>query len=99
MFDLLEDLKPMTYNALRLSIKRTLGTRHRPRTFRKITFRKIWVTFMRQRGIEPELIDLLQKRTPVSIFLRDYYRPDIKGLFRNEATLIFCIYSYSDSER
>jgi hypothetical protein len=54
---------------------------------------------MRQRGIEPELIDLLQKRTPVSIFLRDYYRPDIKGLFRNKATLIFCIYSYSDSER
>ena len=94
MFVLLEDLKPTTYNALRPSIKRTLGTRHRPRTFRKI-----WVTFMRQRGIEPELIDLLQKRTPVSIFLRDYYRPDIKGLFRNKATLIFCIYSYSDSER
>jgi intergrase/recombinase len=58
MFDLLEDLKPMTYNALRLSIKRTLGTRHRLRTLRKI-----WATFMRQRGIEPEVIDLLQGRT------------------------------------
>jgi hypothetical protein len=41
MLDLLEDLKPMTYNALRLSIKRTSGTRHRPRTLRKI-----WVTFI-----------------------------------------------------
>jgi hypothetical protein len=35
---------------------------------------------MRRRGIEPEVIDLLQGRTPRSIFLRHYYRPDITTL-------------------
>ena len=38
--------------------------------------RKIFATFMRNEGIEPEIIDLLQGRIPNSVFVRHYYRPD-----------------------
>ena len=38
--------------------------------------RKIFATFLRDEGIEPELIDLLQGRIPNSVFVRHYYRPD-----------------------
>ena len=75
MLDLLEDSKPVTYNALSLSIKRRFGTDHCPSMFRKI-----WATYMRNHGLEPEIVDLLQGRTPKSIFLRHYYRPDMKPL-------------------
>ena len=39
--------------------------------------RKVFATFLRNEGIEPEMIDLLQGRIPNSIFLRHYYRPDL----------------------
>jgi intergrase/recombinase len=39
--------------------------------------RKIFATFLRNNGIEPEIVDLLQGRISKSIFLRHYYRPDI----------------------
>ncbi|VFJ15179.1 integrase [Candidatus Nitrosocosmicus franklandus] len=38
--------------------------------------RKVFATFLRNEGIEPEIIDLLQGRIPNSIFVRHYYRPD-----------------------
>ncbi|MDN5845258.1 MAG: hypothetical protein L0H53_03180 [Candidatus Nitrosocosmicus sp.] len=38
--------------------------------------RKIFATFLRNEGVEPELIDLLQGRIPNSVFVRYYYRPD-----------------------
>jgi intergrase/recombinase len=38
--------------------------------------RKVFATFLRNEGIEPELIDLLQGRIPNSVFVRHYYRPD-----------------------
>jgi intergrase/recombinase len=38
--------------------------------------RKIFATFLRNEGVEPEIIDLLQGRMPNSIFVRHYYRPD-----------------------
>ena len=37
--------------------------------------RKIFATFLRNDGVEPELIDLLQGRIANSIFVRHYYRP------------------------
>ena len=37
--------------------------------------RKIFATYLRNNGIQPEIIDLLQGRVPKSIFLRHYYRP------------------------
>ena len=42
--------------------------------------RKIFATFLRNMGIEPEIVDLLQGRIPKSIFLRHYYRPDINEI-------------------
>jgi len=42
--------------------------------------RKIFATYLRNKGIEPEIIDLLQGRLSKSIFLRHYYRPDINGI-------------------
>jgi intergrase/recombinase len=38
--------------------------------------RKVFATFLRNEGIESELIDLLQGRIPTSVFVRHYYRPD-----------------------
>ena len=40
--------------------------------------RKIFATYLRNKGIEPEIIDLLQGRIPQSVFLRHYYRPNIE---------------------
>ena len=42
--------------------------------------RKVFVTFLRNNGIESEIIDLLQGRTPSSIFVSHYYRPDINEI-------------------
>ena len=42
--------------------------------------RKIFATFMRNNGIEQEVIDLLQGRIPKSVFVRHYYKPDLRGL-------------------
>jgi len=78
MLDLLDHAKPITYDALRSSIRRRLGGGHCPSIFRKI-----WATFMRRHGLEPEMIDLLQGRTPKSIFLKHYYRPDLRHLIEN----------------
>ena len=38
--------------------------------------RKIFATHLRNNGIEQEIIDLLQGRTPKSVFARHYFRPD-----------------------
>jgi intergrase/recombinase len=40
--------------------------------------RKIFATYLRNNGIEQEIIDLLQGRIPKSIFVRHYYRPDLE---------------------
>jgi intergrase/recombinase len=42
--------------------------------------RKIFATYLRDKGIESEIIDLLQGRIPKSMFLRHYYRPDINEI-------------------
>ena len=38
--------------------------------------RKVYATFLRNEGVESELIDLLQGKITNSIFVRHYYRPD-----------------------
>jgi len=40
--------------------------------------RKIYATWLRQNGIEVEFIDLLQGRTPTSVFAKHYNRPNFK---------------------
>jgi len=38
--------------------------------------RKVFATYLRNKGIEPEIIDLLQGRISSSVFVNHYYRPD-----------------------
>ena len=59
-----------SYNALRLAIKR------RALDMNMSYCRKIFATYLRMNGIEQEIIDLLQGRTPKSVFVRHYFRPD-----------------------
>jgi len=40
--------------------------------------RKIFATYLRTHGIEQEIIDLLQGRTPKSVFARHYFKPSFK---------------------
>jgi hypothetical protein len=42
--------------------------------------RKVFATYLRNKGIEPEIIDLLQGRISTSVFVSHYYRPDINAL-------------------
>jgi intergrase/recombinase len=42
--------------------------------------RKVFATFLRNKGIEPEIIDLLQGRISSSVFVNHYYRPDINEI-------------------
>lgn len=58
------------YNALRLMVKRRGLDMH------MAYCRKIFATYLRQNGIEQEVIDLLQGRIPKSVFTRRYFRPD-----------------------
>jgi hypothetical protein len=42
--------------------------------------RKVFATYLRNKGIEPEIIDLLQGRISSSVFVNYYYRPDINEI-------------------
>ncbi|HET6589673.1 MAG TPA: integrase [Candidatus Nitrosocosmicus sp.] len=42
--------------------------------------RKVFATYLRNKGIEPEIIDLLQGRISGSVFVIHYYRPDINEI-------------------
>jgi intergrase/recombinase len=42
--------------------------------------RKVFATFLRNNGVEQEIVDLLQGRTPSSIFVNHYYRPDMNEI-------------------
>jgi hypothetical protein len=59
-----------SYVAIRCAVKRRGLDMH------MVYARKIYATFLRMNGIEPELIDLLQGRVPKTVFSRHYFRPD-----------------------
>lgn len=44
--------------------------------------RKVFATFLRNKGIEPEIVDLLQGRISRSVFVNNYYyyRPEINEI-------------------
>jgi intergrase/recombinase len=60
---------PTTYNGLKMV------SRHRSLSMRIKYCRKIYATFLRQSGIESEIIDMLSVRIRKNIFLHHYYRP------------------------
>ncbi len=39
--------------------------------------RKVFATYLRNKSIQPEIIDLLQGRVSSSLFVNQYYKPDI----------------------
>ena len=41
---------------------------------------KIFSTFLRNEGVEQEMIDLLQDRIPKSVFVRHYYRSEMSKI-------------------
>jgi intergrase/recombinase len=59
-----------SYQAIRSYLKR----RKQPMMLKYA--RKIFGTWLRQNGVESEFVDILQGRTPASVFARHYYRPD-----------------------
>jgi hypothetical protein len=62
---------PVSYNSLRLALRR------KQIKMNVSICRKIFATFLRNQGVEQEMIDLLQGRIPKSVFVRHYYRPDM----------------------
>ena len=42
--------------------------------------RKVFATYLRNKGIEPEIIGLLQGRISSSVFVNHYYSPDINEI-------------------
>jgi hypothetical protein len=58
------------YNALRLAVKR------KKLDMKMAYCRKIFATYLRTHGIEQEIIDLLQGRSPKSVFARHYFKPN-----------------------
>lgn len=45
--------------------------------------RKVFATYLRSRGIEPEIIDLLRGRISNSVFVNHCYRPNINDIITN----------------
>lgn len=42
--------------------------------------RKVFATYLRNKGKEPEIVDLLQGRISSSVLVNYYYRPDINEI-------------------
>ena len=58
--------------------------------------RKVYATYLRNKGIEPEIIDLLQGRISSSVFVNHYYRPDINEIIAKKIKRTFCIKIQTD---
>jgi hypothetical protein len=66
------------YNLLRRMFERL------QRSMNMYYCRKVFATFLRNSGIEPEIIDLLQGRISSSVFVNHYYRPDINDMIASK---------------
>jgi intergrase/recombinase len=63
--------RQLTYNQLKFQFKR-----HGISGIHMLYCRKIFATYLRLSGIEPEMVDLLQGRIPRNVFVRHYFRPN-----------------------
>ncbi len=63
-----------SYNSLKLNLK------ERNIEMNMYYCRKVFATYLRNKGIEPEIIDLLQGRISSSVFVNHYYRPDMNEI-------------------
>jgi len=81
-----KEVKEISYPSVKLAIKRRGMEMH-------LNYcRKIFATYLRNHGIEQEVIDLLQGRIPKSIFVRHYYKPDYES-FKKIRELLNELYS------
>ena len=69
--EIARDTRSIDYEALRLEYK------HRGLRFHMAFARKIFATWAR-RHVDPEIVDLIEGRTPGSVFAAHYYRPDFR---------------------
>jgi intergrase/recombinase len=67
---LIENIQYHSYTSLQMMLKRQGLNMHMNYC------RKIFATYLRNKGIEQEMIDLLQGRISKSVFVRHYYRPE-----------------------
>jgi len=71
ILDMAKKAYPYSYNALRLFIERNHHLE-----MNMAFCRKVFATHLRINGISEEWINVLQGRTPASVFSRHYFRPD-----------------------
>ncbi|HET9806254.1 MAG TPA: integrase [Nitrososphaeraceae archaeon] len=76
ILDIAKQANKVTYTSVKLAIKRRGVEMHMNYC------RKIFATYLRSKGVEQEVIDLLQGRIPKNIFVRHYYKPDIRSFNR-----------------
>ncbi len=50
--------------------------------------RKVFATFLKNKGIEPQTIDLLQGMIASSVFVNHYYRLDINEIITGKARTV-----------
>jgi len=82
MIEALESSRAITYNMIKSYLFR------KKMKISLNVFRKIYATYLRQKGVEVEIIDLLQGRIPNSIFLKHYYRPELKTIVEKVQALL-----------
>jgi intergrase/recombinase len=76
-----------SYNAIQKSLRR------RNKETNMQYCRDIFATYLRDKGIPREIIDILQGRAPTTIFAKHYYRPDFDSYAEKIRALlpsIFC---------
>lgn len=76
ILDIAKQANKITYTSVKLAVKKRQIEMHMSYC------RKIFATYLRTKGIEQEVIDLLQGRIPKSIFVRHYYKPDYASFNR-----------------
>jgi intergrase/recombinase len=81
LLKVIEESKPHSYTSLQMLLKRNGMEMHMNYC------RKIFATYLRNNGIEQEIIDLLQGRISKSVFARHYYRPDLERLDKVRSSL------------
>lgn len=69
--EIIDNSESISYDSIRLALRR------QNLKMNMSICRKIFATFLRNEGIEQEIIDLLHGRIPKSVFVRHYYRPDL----------------------
>jgi hypothetical protein len=84
---LARESEPCSYDALHCALRRRSTATH-------IGYcRKIFGTYLRKKGIEAEIVDLLQGRISQGVFVRHYFRPDFEEEIRRVRVILAELHS------